>query len=262
MTEQEARDLISDIRSGINSVRCRVYELNSRKGWKALGHSSFTACCTEEFPELHYRTIQRQLAAAQVEAKLAKLRPEGRDTGELPEKHLRPLVGLKNDDKLLAEAFDEAVKDADENNDGKLTENIVAKAVEKVKPKPKLGDTAWSQSQLDRKQQVLEGKTVIANMHKDADTALILWAEQNNKLVRIDRASVWGNPFIMDTSKETMDGDRDTVCNSYELFFQCKPSLQARLHELKGCVLACWCYPNRCHGQYIADAVNNKDESN
>lgn len=264
MSEQEARKLISDIKNGINSVRCRAYELNNRKGWKALGYSSFIACCRDEFPELQYRTIQRQLAAAEVEEKLAELRPNGRGTGELPETHLRPLVCLKNDDELLASAFDEAVKDAKENNDGKLTENIVARAVEKVKPKPasKPGDTAWSQSQLDRKQQVLDGKTVIANMHKDADTALILWAEQNNKLVRIDRASVWGNPFIMDTSKDTMDGDRDTVCNSYELFFQCKPSLQARLHELKGCVLACWCYPNRCHGQYIADTVNNENEDN
>ena len=169
MTEQEARKAISDIRSGINSVRSRVYDLDSRKGWKALGHRSFTACCTEEFPELHYRTIQKQLAAAQVEAKLAKLRPDGRDTGELPEAHLRPLVGIKNDDELLAKAFDEAVKDANENNNGKLTENIVAKAVEKVKPKPKAGDNAWTQSELERREQVLKGKTVVVNMHSDTE---------------------------------------------------------------------------------------------
>ena len=256
MTEQEAREAISDIRSGINSVRGRVYELDSRKGWKALGHRSFTACCTEEFPELHYRTIQKQLAAAQVEAKLAELRPSGRDTGELPEAHLRPLVGIKNDSELLAKAFDEAVKDANENNNGKLTENIVSKAVEKVKPKPKLGDTAWTQSELERKDQVLKGITVVANKRKDGDLALIAWAQKENLYIPIDRTSDWGNPFVMGSSQDPADGDRNTVCNSYELFFQLKLSLHIRKDELKGKVLGCWCYPNRCHGDFLAKEVN------
>ena len=250
MTEQEARKAISDIRSGINSVRSRVYDLDSRKGWKALGHRSFTACCTEEFPELHYRTIQKQLAAAQVEAKLAELRPSGRDTGELPEAHLRPLVGVKNDDELLAKAFDEAVKDANENNNGKLTENIVAKAVEKVKPKPKPGDTAWSQSELDRRAIVEAGGTVVANMHKDADLALLAWAQETDRFVRIDRKSDWGNPFEMGE-----DGDRDTVCDSFEIYFGRKYSLHDRITELKGKVLACWCYPKRCHGDHFVNKL-------
>ena len=261
MTEQEARDLISDIKNEINSVRCRAYELDNRKGWKALGYSSFTACCRDEFPELQYRTIQRQLAAAQVGAKLAELRPNGRDTSELPETNLRPLVCLKNDDKLLAEAFDEAVKDADENNDGKLTENIVAKAVEKVKPKPKPGDTAWSQSELERKQQVLEGITVVANKRKNGDLALIAWAQKENLYVPIDRTSDWGNPFIMGTKEDTADGDRDTVCDNYDMFFQLKLSLQVRIGELKGKVLGCWCFPDRCHGDFLAAQANKKNEN-
>ena len=258
MTEQEAREAISDIRSGINSVRGRVYELDSRKGWKALGHRSFTACCTEEFPELHYRTIQKQLAAAQVEAKLAELRPAGRNTGELPEKHLRPLVGIKNDDELLAEAFDEAVKDANENNNGKLTENIVARAVEKVKPATKLGDTAWTQSELERKEHVLKGITVVANKRKDGDLALIAWAQKEGLYVPIDRTSDWGNPFVMNTNKNTADGDRDTVCNSYDMFFQLKLSLHVRVGELKGKVLGCWCFPDRCHGDFLAAQANKQ----
>ena len=258
MTEQEARKAISDIRNGINSVRGRVYDLDSRKGWKALGYRSLTGCCETEFPELHYRTIQRQLAAAQVEAKLAELRPAGRNTSELPEKHLRPLVGLKNDDELLAKAFDEAVKDANENNEGKLTENIVAKAVEKVKPKPKPGDNAWSQSELERKEQVLKGVTVVANKRKNGDLALIAWAEKEGLYVPIDRTSVWGNPFVMGNSADPADGDRDTVCNSYDMFFQLKLSLHVRIDELKGKVLGCWCFPDRCHGDFLAAQANRK----
>ncbi len=258
MTEQEARKAISDIRSGINRVRGRVYELDSRKGWKALGHRSFTACCTEEFPELHYRTIQRQLAAAQVEAKLAELRPIGRNTGELPETHLRPLVGIKNDDELLAKAFDEAVKDANENNNGKLTEAIGARAVEIAKPTAILGDTAWTQSELERKEQVLKGITVVANKRKDGDLALIAWAQKEGLYVPIDRTSDWGNPFVMSTNQDTADGDRDTVCNSYDMFFQLKLSLHVRVGELKGKVLGCWCFPDRCHGDFLATQANKQ----
>lgn len=60
-----------------------------------------TACCMEEFPELHERTIRRQLYAAQIEDTLKKeLGPSGpKKLGDIPEKHLRPLVSVKNDDE-------------------------------------------------------------------------------------------------------------------------------------------------------------------
>lgn len=260
MTEQEARKAITEIKTGINSVRSRLYDLDSRKGWKALGHKSFKACCLGEFPDFSFRHLQRKLAASQVEAKLAELRPNGRSTSELPEAHLRPLVDLKNDDALLAAAYDEAVKIAKEENEGKLTKEIVTRAVDLVKPKPKAGDNAWTQSELERREQVLKGKTVVVNMHSDTDQVLIKWAKENNKFVSVDRKTDWGNPFIMDTKDKKADGDRDTVCDSYQLFFQLKFSLQIRLNELQGCVLGCWCYPKRCHGDFLAAQINNVED--
>jgi len=77
MNEQEARQAVDDIKRGINTVRARIYDLDRRKGWKALGYRSFAACCMEEFPELHARTIEKQLGAARVEAKLQDLRHLG-----------------------------------------------------------------------------------------------------------------------------------------------------------------------------------------
>jgi hypothetical protein len=74
--------------------------------------------------------------------------------------------------------------------------------------------------------------------------------------VRIDRNTEWGNPFQMDK-----DGDRDTVCDSYEIFFPRKFSLHNRLDELKGKVLGCWCYPDRCHGMYLGAKVEEVDGS-
>ena len=247
MDEQEAREAVDDIKKGINTVRARIYELDRRKGWKALGYRSFAACCMEEFPELHARTIQKQLAAAQVEASLKELRPDGRNfqIGDMPEAHLRPLVSVKNDDETLAAAFTKARDIADEENDGKLTEAIVTRAVEEVKP-----EYDWTEDELKRKAIVESGGTVVANMHQDKDRALLTWARKTDRFVRIDRSSDWGNPFEMGD-----DGDRDTVCNSYEIFFPRKFSLHNRLDELKGKVLGCWCYPSRCHGMYLIAKV-------
>jgi len=258
MTEQEARKAVEDIRGGISTVRARIYDLDCRKGWKSLGYRSFAACCMEEFPELHARTIEKQLGAARVEVKLQELRPEGRnfEIGDIPEKHLRPLVSVKNNDETLVAAYIEAQRIAKEENDGKLTEAIVERAVESVKPKP--GDNAWSQSELERKEQVLKGVTVVANKRKNGDLALIAWAEKEGLYVPIDRTSVWGNPFVMGDSQDPADGDRDTVCNSYDMFFQLKLSLHVRIDELKGKVLGCWCFPDRCHGDFLAAQANRK----
>ena len=243
MNEREAREAVDDIKKGINTVRARIYDLDRRKGWKALGYRSFAACCMEEFPELHARTIEKQLGAARVEAKLQDLRPNGRNfkIGDMPETHLRPLVSVKNDDETLAAAFTKAQDIAKEENQGKLTEAIVTRAVEQVRP-----EYEWTEDELKRKAIVEAGGTVVANMHQETDRALLTWARKTNRFVRIDRSSDWGNPFEMGP-----DGDRDTVCDSYEIFFPRKFSLHNRLNELRGKVLGCWCYPARCHGMYL-----------
>jgi len=244
MTEQEARQAVDDIKRGINTVRARIYDLDRRKGWKALGYRSFTACCMEEFPELHERTIRRQLYAAQIEDTLKKeLGPQGpKNLGDIPEKHLRPLVSVKNDDETLVAAYTKAQEIAKDENQGKLTEAIVTRAVEQVRP-----EHEWSASELERKAIVEAGGTVVANMHQETDRALLAWARSTGRFARIDRNSDWGNPYEMPD-----DGDRDTVCDSYEIFFPRKFSLHDQLDELRGKVLGCWCYPQRCHGDYLA----------
>ena len=250
MNEQEARQAVEDIKRGINTVRARIYDLDRRKGWKALGYRSFTACCMEEFPELHERTIRKQLYAAQVEETLKQeLGPDGpKFIGAIPEAHLRPLVSVKNDDETLVAAFGKAQEIAKEENNGRLTEAIVTRAVEQVRP-----EYEWSESELDRRVIVEKGGTVVANMHQETDRALIHWAKTTGRFARIDRNSDWGNPFEMPS-----DGDRDTVCDSYEIFFPRKFSLQNRLDELKGKVLGCWCYPQRCHGDYLTSKINEE----
>lgn len=65
--------------------------------------------------------------------------------------------------------------------------------------------------------------------------------------VYIGRGSIWGNPFIIGR-----DGDRDEVIAKYEKHLLNSPHLIARLPELRGKRLACFCAPRRCHGDVLA----------
>jgi hypothetical protein len=110
----------------------------------------------------------------------------------------------------------------------------------------------WRQDERDRQAEVESGLTVVANA--SADKNLIAWAERQRLAVRIDRSTRYGNPFVMNE-----DGDRDEVCDAYEThYLPNKPSITDRIDagELAGKVLVCHCYPQRCHGDCLADKAN------
>jgi len=65
--------------------------------------------------------------------------------------------------------------------------------------------------------------------------------------VYIGRPSVWGNPYRIGR-----DGTRAQVIARYEAWLRQQPQLLARLGELRGKVLGCWCAPLPCHGDVLA----------
>jgi len=115
----------------------------------------------------------------------------------------------------------------------------------------------WTQSQLERRQLVEKGITVVASKRNDdtgkpIDNALIAWADQQGLMLPIDRNTPWGNPF-----ETPADGSRDEVCDNYaNHYLPHKPSLLKHLPTLKGKVLMCWCHPLRCHGDHLAELAN------
>ena len=118
--------------------------------------------------------------------------------------------------------------------------------------------TQWSEEETARRERVEAGITVVANLRGARDKYLLAWAKSKGILVRVDRGSEWGNP-----SEMPADGDRDTVCDRYILYHLLqKPSLANKIHSLKGRVLACWCYPERCHGDYLAQWANETEPEN
>lgn len=76
--------------------------------------------------------------------------------------------------------------------------------------------------------------------------------------IRVDRASILGNPYHM-----SHESQRDTVCEQYEAYFYENMQYSntafyneiMRLHEILQqygkLELFCWCAPKRCHAETI-----------
>ena len=71
--------------------------------------------------------------------------------------------------------------------------------------------------------------------------------------IYIGRPSVWGNPF-----KIGRDGTRSGVIEKFETYARHNPIIQARLHELQGKTLGCWCKPLTCHGDVYIKLLNER----
>jgi len=81
-------------------------------------------------------------------------------------------------------------------------------------------------------------------------TRVVHWREEVCD-VRIDRPSIWGNPF-----KIGPDGTRHQVIQKYRAWILTQPHLLARLPELRGKTLGCWCAPRPCHGDVLAELAD------
>jgi hypothetical protein len=61
-------------------------------------------------------------------------------------------------------------------------------------------------------------------------------------------ASPWGNPYIVGR-----DGTLAEILARYEHeYLPSRPDLLARLPELRGKTLGCWCSPKPCHADVLA----------
>jgi hypothetical protein len=127
---------------------------------------------------------------------------------------------------------------------------------EEVRKAKSLIAAGWTGDQFDRKDRALKDECVVANMReidgRRRDDALLNWAEGENRMVCIDRSTEFGNPFEMPE-----DGSRiEVVAKFKNHYWPHKDGLLKRVPSLKGKVLVCWCYPEECHGDIIAETAN------
>lgn len=69
--------------------------------------------------------------------------------------------------------------------------------------------------------------------------------------VYVGRPSCWGNPYSTPDN-----GTRSEVLAKYETWIKGRKDLMARLPELKGKNLACWCSPLPCHADILIKLAN------
>lgn len=77
----------------------------------------------------------------------------------------------------------------------------------------------------------------------------------------IGRGSYWGNPYSMFEDGE----DRDEVIRKYKYDFDFEkfPNKEKKeVYKLAGKRLGCFCKPNSCHGDVLADFLNSLDDGN
>lgn len=75
----------------------------------------------------------------------------------------------------------------------------------------------------------------------------------------IGRGAYWGNPHSMYEAGD----DRDEVIRKYKYDFDYEKFInidKAKVHELTGKTLGCFCKPGPCHGDVIADYLNSWDD--
>lgn len=128
MDRTEAEDYVRKINLGVNQAGIWLIQFRDRKGWKALGYSSFKECCGKEFAEIHGG--RSNVYALMQQAEVSKIL----DT-PVPITHSRELA------KLPAAEQKPAYQEAVETSGGKPTVETVKKVVEKrqaaAPPKPK-----------------------------------------------------------------------------------------------------------------------------
>lgn len=78
--------------------------------------------------------------------------------------------------------------------------------------------------------------------------------------VRIDRATIWGNPYSHKdgTLAKFKVASRKEAIAKYREYLLDNPELLAKLPELQGKVLGCWCKPKECHGDVLIELSSRK----
>jgi hypothetical protein len=93
----------------------------------------------------------------------------------------------------------------------------------------------------------------------------VVHCKQSAYDIYIGRPSKWGNPFShkLGTLAQYKVDTREEAIECYRNYIFATPwLLQAAKQELKGKILGCFCFPQSCHGEILAEVANAEDDEN
>lgn len=245
-----ARALTDRMKTGVAVMSELIKEAYQGRVWDALGYSNWDEYVTREFG-----TGQLRIPREERTEYVASLRDSGMSTRAIAASAGVSDFTVRQELKSAATARNIAVDQDGAQSDLLAEELIAAEPITIIgtngksytpptpKPAPK---PVWSEEELALRRQMENGETVVVSL-RGLHANLIAWAETEGLYVRIDRRTDWGNPFEMPD-----DGGRDEVILKYRNYYlPYKILLQARLPELAGKALGCWCAPEPCHGDVL-----------
>lgn len=120
----------------------------------------------------------------------------------------------------------------------------------------------WSAAERRLAQQVLQGGTVVVNVRRSGPHRhLVPWLLTRTLLSYVGHAgprhswpeSEFANPFVRQART-----DRAGAVRRYADWLGRQPALLDRIRagELTGRALGCWCAPDRCHAQVLAELAS------
>lgn len=234
LTAVEARSLTDNIRTALQEVWPLFIRAYRGRAWLALGYASWEQYCDTEMagvrPSIETREQRREI--------VGDLRQAGMSQDAIASSLALSRKVVRDDLQKL-------------QSGGATLPNVITGANGKAYPAtrqstPVVSDS-WTDEEREMRERVQRGDVVVASL-RGQHTRLIGWAEREELYVRVDRRSQWGNPFEMPA-----DGDRETVIRNYEdHYLPFKPSITAKIEDLRGKVLGCWCAPDPCHGDVLA----------
>lgn len=104
MSAQEARECVATIKHNLESLGAMLLDLDRRRGWEALGYTSFRECAVTEFGKSQ-GYVYKLLHAAEVDENLAASEVYPLDKSEIgliPTSHKEELHKLPNDQQAAA----------------------------------------------------------------------------------------------------------------------------------------------------------------
>ncbi|HEY0450241.1 DUF4326 domain-containing protein [Actinophytocola sp.] len=120
------------------------------------------------------------------------------------------------------------------------------------------GAHTWSEAERELADAVLSGETIVVNVRKGGPhRRLVPWLVEAGLLTYVGRAgrrhawpaSDFGNPFV------GLRGNRPEMVRRYREWLPGREALMRRLRagELAGRALGCWCAPEGCHADVLAE---------
>ncbi|GAB2981802.1 DUF4326 domain-containing protein [Amycolatopsis acidiphila] len=115
----------------------------------------------------------------------------------------------------------------------------------------------WTEAERELADRVRTGRTVVVNVRKSGPHKhLVPWLVERGLLTYIGHAgnrhswpeSEFANPFVREAKL-----DRDAMVRHYREYLEGRADLLARLPELDGRALGCWCAPQACHGDVLLE---------